>query len=61
MRTETVIGSIDWSGCNDCRHTSDKDGGCDVPEETWEDGLRVEWESVYCDSYQKREEVRDAD
>lgn len=58
--SEATIGTIDWSGCDDCSHASDTEDGCDVPQYKWEPRLRVAYESVYCGSYERREKVPDA-
>ena len=54
-----TIGHLDWTDCVDCEHCDPVKGGCAVAEDEWKDNLVVEYDSVECGSYKKRESNED--
>jgi hypothetical protein len=57
---EGVIGRIDWDDCDRCQH-EDAATGCNVDESTWENGLRIEDEFVFCGFFREKKEEEEGD
>jgi len=51
--SRAIIGRIDWRRCETCIHCPPDTGGCDVPEDEWEEGVHIEYDSVICESYSR--------
>lgn len=47
------IGSLDWDDCNTCLHSDEDEGGCDVPDVTWEASISIDCENVMCGCYKE--------
>ena len=54
----TRIGSLDWGACSDCVHCDKVKGGCSAPDDEYNAGISVEFDSVYCGAFKEKKAER---